>query len=68
MDREQLLKQEIEKLIAHAREKGTIPEEEVMTRLEHLGATAEDLEGVFKALSDENITVVSSTKDDEDID
>ena len=68
MDREQLLKQEIEKLIAHAREKGSIPEEEVMTRLEHLGATAEDLEGVFKALNDENITVVSSTKDDEDID
>ena len=68
MDREQLLKQEIEKLVAHAREKGSITEEEVMNRLEHLGATAEDLEGVFKALGEENISVVSSGKEEEDID
>ena len=67
MDREQLLKQEIEKIVALGRSKGSIAEDDIMARLEHLNATAEDVEGVFKALAAENINVVSA-KEDDDID
>ena len=66
MDREQLLKQETDKLIETGRSKGSISEDEIMARLEHLGASAEDLEGVFKALEEANITVVSAKEDDID--
>ena len=67
MDREQLLKQEIEKIVALGRVNGSVSEDDIMARLEHLNATAEDLEGVFNALAAENINVTSA-KDDEDID
>ena len=66
MDREQLLKQEIDKIIEAGRAHGSISEDDIMARLEHLGASAEDLEGVFKALAAENITVVSAKEDDID--
>ena len=66
MDREQLLKQETDKLIEIGRAKGSISEDDIMARLEHLGASAEDLEGVFKALEAEKITVVSAKEDDID--
>ena len=66
MDREQLLKQETDKIIEAGRAKGSISEDDIMARLEHLGASAEDLEGVFKALAAENVTVVSAKEDDID--
>ena len=66
MDREQLLKQETDKIIEMGRAKGSISEDDIMARLEHLGASAEDLEGVFKALAAENVTVVSAKEDDID--
>ena len=66
MDREQLLKQETDKIIELGRAKGSIAEDDIMARLEHLGASAEDLEGVFKALEEANITVVSAKEDDID--
>ena len=44
MDREQLLKQEIEKIVALGRSKGSIAEDDIMARLEHLNATAEEHE------------------------
>ena len=66
MDKEQLLKQETEKIIEAGRTRGSISEEDIMARLEHLGAGAEDLENVFNALAAENITVISAKEDDID--
>ena len=43
MDREQLLKQEIDKIVAYGKSKGSISEDDIMARLEHLNATAEDM-------------------------
>ena len=47
MDREQLLKQEIDKIVALGKNKGSVSEDEIMAKLEHLNATAEDMEVVF---------------------
>ena len=66
MDREQLLKQETDKIIELGRAHGSIAEDDIMARLEHLGASAEDLEGVFNALAAANITVVPAKEDDID--
>ena len=66
MDREQLLKQETDKIIELGRAHGSIGEDDIMARLEHLGASAEDLEGVFNALAAANITVVPAKEDDID--
>ena len=57
MDREQLLKQEIDKIVAYGKSKGSISEDDIMARLEHLNATAEDMEMVFNALQNENVKV-----------
>ena len=40
MDREQLLKQEIDKIVALGKSKGSVSEDEIMAKLEHLNATA----------------------------
>ncbi|MCQ2603135.1 MAG: sigma-70 family RNA polymerase sigma factor, partial [Clostridia bacterium] len=63
MEKEQIIKIETEKLIAIGKEKGSINEDEIMAKLEHVkDATAEDLEAVFSALAaagievEENIT------------
>ena len=66
MDREQLLKQEIDKIVAYGKSKGSISEDDIMARLEHLNATAEDMEMVFNALQNENVKV-EETIDDDDI-
>lgn len=66
MDREQLLKQEIDKIVAYGKSKGSISEDDIMARLEHLNATAEDMEMVFNALQNENVKV-EETVDDDDI-
>ncbi len=65
MDREQLLKTETEKLIAHAKTKKSIGSEEVMARLEHLNATAEEMEAVFNALQAAGIEMKEETPADE---
>ncbi|MEG1663384.1 MAG: RNA polymerase sigma factor region1.1 domain-containing protein, partial [Clostridia bacterium] len=57
MDREQLLKNEIDKIIAMGRANGSVTEDEIMAKLEHLNATAEDMEVVFNTLKNENIEV-----------
>ena len=44
MDREQLLKLEIDRIVAMGREKGSVTEDDIMAKLEHLNATAEDME------------------------
>lgn len=66
MDREQLLKQEIEKIVAFGKSKGgVISEDDIMAKLEHLNATAEDMELVFNTLAAENVKVEDSIKDDD---
>ena len=62
-----ILQGQIEKLIAMGKQKGSVSEEEIMIKLEHLNATAEDMEQVFKALSEANIPVAEKTGDDEEI-
>ncbi len=68
MDREQLLKQEIEKIIALGKQKGSVTEEEIMQKLEHLQASADDLEAVFDALKAANITVEETVVEDDTTD
>ena len=65
MDREQLLKQEIDKIVALGKNKGSVSEDEIMAKLEHLNATAEDMEVVFNALQAENIKVEETIEDDD---
>ena len=65
MDREQLLKQEIDKIVALGKSKGSVSEDEIMAKLEHLNATAEDMEVVFNALQAENIKVEETIEDDD---
>ena len=64
MDRDQLLKQEIDKIVAAGAGSGSVSEEEIMKRLEHLNATADDLELVFKALADANIRVEEAPEEE----
>lgn len=65
MDREQLLKQEIDKIIALGKTKGSVSEDDIMAKLEHLNATAEDMEVVFKTLQAENIKVEESVEEED---
>ena len=65
MDREQLLKQEIDKIVAYGKSKGSISEDDIMARLEHLNATAEDMEMVFNALQNENVKVEETIEEDD---
>ncbi len=61
MDKEQLIKIETEKLVAIGTEKGSISEDEIMAKLEHIKeATAEDLETIFSALAAAGIEVKES--------
>ncbi len=65
MDKEQALKQEIEQLIEIGKKNGSITEDEIMQKLEHFQASPEDMEKVFEALKDANITVVESAVEDD---
>ncbi len=64
MDREQLLKLEIDKIVAIGKEKGVVTEDEIMAKLEHLNATAEDMETVFNILQTENVKVEEPREED----
>ena len=68
LDREQLLKQEIDKIIAIGKQKGSVTEDEIMQKLEHLQATADDMEKVFSVLKDENIPVEEIPVEDDTTD
>ena len=65
MDREQLLQQEIAKIVALGKANGFVTVDDVMSRLEHLTTAAEDLELVFSALAAENIPLKESAKEEE---
>ncbi len=57
------LQVEIDKLITLGKQKGTVTEDEIMARLEHLNSTAEDMETVFKALEAAGVSI----KEDEPV-
>ena len=65
MDKEQALKQEIDKLIELGKKSGSITEEEIMQKLEHFQASPEDMEKVFEALKEANINVVESVVEED---
>ena len=65
MEREQLLQMEIEKIVALGKANGSITEDEVMSKLEHLKATPEDMEVVFNALNEQGVVVKEMPKNEE---
>ncbi|MBQ9108227.1 MAG: RNA polymerase sigma factor RpoD [Clostridia bacterium] len=65
MDKEQLLKAEIEKLISMGKANGSITEEEIIAKLEKISVTPEEMEVVFKALAEAKITIKENVPDAE---
>ena len=65
MEREQLLQMEIEKIVALGKANGSITEDEVMSKLEHLKATPEDMGVVFNALNEQGVVVKEMPKNAE---
>jgi RNA polymerase primary sigma factor len=65
MDKEQLLKQEIEKLISMGKANGSVTEEEIVAKLERLNVTLEEIELVFSALNEAKITIKENAPADE---
>ena len=65
MDKEQLLKQEIEKLISMGKANVSVTEEEIVAKLERLNVTPEEMELVFSALNEAKITIKENAPADE---
>ena len=65
MDKEQLLKAEIEKLISMGKANGSVTEEEIIAKLEKISVTPEEMEVVFKALAEAQITIKENVPDAE---
>jgi RNA polymerase primary sigma factor len=65
MDKEQVLKQEIEKLISMGKANGSVTEEEIVAKLERLNVTPEEMELVFSALNEAKITIKENAPTDE---
>ena len=60
-NREALLKAETDKLIEEGKKKGSLTQEEIMSRLEKIDATADEMEDVFKTI--EAVVQVGETED-----
>ncbi|MBP3292064.1 MAG: RNA polymerase sigma factor RpoD [Clostridia bacterium] len=65
MDKEQLLKAEIDKLISMGKANGSVTEEEIIAKLEKISVTPEEMEVVFKALAEAKITIKENVPDAE---
>ena len=65
MDKEQLLKAEIDKLISMGQANGSVTEEEIIAKLEKINVTPEEMEVVFKALAEAKITIKENVPDAE---
>ena len=63
-NREALLKAETDKLIEEGKKKGSLTQEEIMSRLEKIDATADEMEDVFKTI--EAVVQVGETEDNFD--
>lgn len=66
-NKETAIKAEVAKLIEIAKTKGQLTEEDIVAKMEKLEATAADIEAVYSALKAENITVVETAPETEDI-
>lgn len=66
-NKETVIKAEVAKLIEIAKTKGQLTEEDIVARMEKLEATAADIEAVYSALKAENVTVVETAPETEDI-
>ena len=66
-NKETVIKAEVAKLIEIAKTKGQLTEEDIVARMEKLEATASEIETVYSALKAENITVVETAPETEDI-
>ena len=62
-EKEVLLKAQIEKLIAQGKVKGTIPEEEIVAKLEKLDITADDIDNVYQEITAAGIEIVSAVSE-----
>ena len=65
MDKELLLKAEIDKLISMGKANGSVTEEEIIAKLEKISVTPEEMEVVFKALAEAKITIKENVPDAE---
>ena len=65
MDKEQLLRAEIDKLISMGKANGSVTEEEIIAKLEKISVTPEEMEVVFKALAEAKITIKENVPDAE---
>ncbi len=63
-NRAAVIQAEIDKLIEEGKKKGSFNQEEIMVKLEHLNATAEEMEDVFKAI--EAVVPIGETEDNFD--
>lgn len=63
-NREALLKAETDKLIEEGKKKGSLTQEEIMSKLEKIDATADEMEDVFKTI--EAVVQVKETEDNFD--
>lgn len=63
-NREALLKAETDKLIEEGKKKGSLTQEEIMSRLEKIDATADEMEDVFKTI--EAVVQIGETEDNFD--
>lgn len=63
-NREALLKAETDKLIEEGKKKGSLTQEEIMSKLEKIDATADEMEDVFKTI--EAVVQVGETEDNFD--
>lgn len=63
-NRAAVMQAEIDKLIEEGKKKGSLNQEEIMVKFEHLNATAEEMEDVFKAI--EAVVPIGETEDNFD--
>ena len=63
-NRAAVIQAEIDKLIEEGKKKGSLNQEEIMVKLKHLNATAEEMEDVFKAI--EAVVPIGETEDNFD--
>jgi RNA polymerase primary sigma factor len=60
-ERANLLKNEIDKIIESGKQKGQVTQDEIIGKLEHMAATAEEMETVFQSLEKAGIGVKDDT-------
>ena len=63
--RQSLFNSELNKLVQTGKQKGELLEEDIMAKLEHIGATADELETVYKVLEENGISIKSGADDNE---